>query len=87
MFTYKLGDIMNSYVLHIKDQHPIYVTFKDKAQRSNFLRESENILTLNTDKGSIFVSTSSFVALIPQDIGHMEKVEKEKESVLNLCSG
>lgn len=70
---------MNNYVLHIKNQHPIHVTFKDKAQRSNFLRESENILTLNTEKGSIFVSTSSFVALIPQTIEHKATTETKKD--------
>jgi hypothetical protein len=70
---------MNSYVLHIKDQHPISVTFKDKAQRSNFLKEGENILTLNTEKGSIFVSTSSFVALIPQDIGQQATTMETKK--------
>ncbi|WP_287373010.1 hypothetical protein [Prosthecochloris sp.] len=73
---------MNSYVLHIKDQHPISVTFKDKAQGSNFLKEGESILTLSTEKGSMFVSTSSFVALIPQDIGQpATTVETEKEEV------
>lgn len=59
---------MLCYILHIKGQSPITVTFKDKAQSRDFLKEGDHIVKLNTEKGSIFISAESFVALVPKDI-------------------
>ncbi len=65
---------MLHYTLHIKGQEPIVVTFKDKAQSRDFLKEGNNIVTLNTEKGSIFISAESFVALVPKDVDVRSKI-------------
>ena len=56
---------MICYILHIKDKKPIAVTFRDKGQSRNFLKEGDHIVKLNTEKCSIFISSESFVALVP----------------------
>lgn len=59
---------MICYIMHIKDKKPIAVTFRDKGQSRNFLKEGDHIVKLNTEKCSIFISSGSFVALVPKDI-------------------
>lgn len=59
---------MICYTLHIKDEKPIAVTFRDKEQIRDFVKKGNHIVTLNTEKGPMFISAERFVALVPKTV-------------------
>ena len=55
------------YILYVTDRAPISLTLIKKPIEIGYYNESKHILKVETDKGTVLVSASKFIALIPDE--------------------
>ncbi len=55
------------YILYVTDRAPISLTLKKKPIEIVYYNDLKHILKIETDTGTVLVSASKFIALIPDE--------------------